>query len=157
MITASIFDGFEISVPLNFLERVSLSYSLLSFPGEDTFQGGIVWFKEWNIGPSYIERAGWKVVEQMRRGYGQIASLENAPGQRFRRDEFVDAQAFLLQAMSFEWDVFFVPALADHYIFVSHTQVAYCVAHDAKLLGELCSYLNPWGPRNDLPFFLQSR
>jgi len=149
--------AFAVAVPGPFLQRVGLCYSLLSFPSEDYFQGGMLWLREWNIGAGGIERVGWKVMEQMRRGYGQSASLENEPGHAFRSDEFVDAQAFVLQAMAFEWDAFLIPSISDYYIFISHSGTVHCIANEASKLEELCSRLNRWGPRNELPFFLQRK
>src|SRR5260370_9919779 len=101
--------GIRLTVPREAQAAVMLAHRLLAFEGDDGYYGAFMWFANWDIGTPQIERCGLRMLEQMRRGYGVTASVENAPGQLFRTDEIADAHAFLTLPLLFGWDAYFMP------------------------------------------------
>src|SRR5579872_5413393 len=77
--------GIRLNIPSEGPKTAALAASLLSV--EDDFYGATMWFTNFDFGTPRIERCALRILEQMRRGYGVTASLENAPAQLFRTDE----------------------------------------------------------------------
>src|ERR1700677_3837129 len=64
---------------LNFPEspfRVAYAARLLSllgaFSDESGFYGALLWLRLWDIGSPQLEKSGWKMVERMRMGFGDL-------------------------------------------------------------------------------------
>lgn len=83
-----------------------------------------LWVTTWGVWDVRDEAIGLKALEQFRRSYGELRSLEAAPGQYFRHDEFVESVCCLLQPMLVGWDAYYVPHWAygglDYFVLVSH-------------------------------------
>ncbi len=135
---------------------MALASSLMSAEEDDGFYGALIWFTNWDIGTPNIERSGLRILEQMRRGYGVTASVENAPAQLFRSDEAVDAQAFLTLPMLFGWDAYFTPHGTRYFAYVRQNGSLFLVTDGEEVLQKLKASLDPYRPALELPSYLQS-
>ena len=88
------------------------------------FSHAYFWITTWHVWGYETEAVGLKTFEQIRRSYGELRSLEAAPGTYFRHDEFTESVACLLQPMLIGWDAYYVPTWQwgslDYFVFVSH-------------------------------------
>jgi len=91
---------------------------------ETDFMHADLWVTTWGVWDVRDEAIGFKALEQFRRSYGELRSLEAAPGHYFRHDEFVESVCCLLQPMLVGWDAYYVPHWAygglDYFVSVSH-------------------------------------
>ena len=108
----------SIKIPSESGPAVALGASLLAFEANVGFYGGLLWLANWDIGTPQLERAGLRMIEQMRRGYGAFSSMENAPGNLFRTDEIADLHAFLCVPMLFGWDAYFIPRGTQYFAYI---------------------------------------
>lgn len=88
------------------------------------FLGASLWVTAFGIWGPLQEAINLKTLEQFRRSFGENRSLESAPGNYFRHDEFVESVCCLLQPMLVGWDAFYVPTWAygglEYFVAVSH-------------------------------------
>lgn len=121
--------------------------SMLGIEDESLFYGALLWITLSTIGSLQLEKAGWKMVEKMRQGFGENRPLQTASGHFFRSDEVVDLTAFLVPCFVFGWDAYIVPSSNnDFFVHISHDEYWGVVsrtqeAHD-KLFDDLKD-LNP--------------
>lgn len=91
---------------------------------ERHFSHADLWVTTWGVWSPKIEAVGFKTLEQFRRSYGENRSLQAAPGQSFRHDEFTESVCCLLQPMIVGWDAYYVPhwvgGALDYFVSVSH-------------------------------------
>lgn len=90
---------FFIAAPETFRGMMALARAIIVFGGEAGFHGGLLWLHRWDIGSPQSVRVGWQIMEDMRRARGDVQSLDIAPAQSFRHDEFVPLHAFLLHVL----------------------------------------------------------
>jgi hypothetical protein len=148
--------GASIRIPLEAGPAVALCSGLLAFEANVDFYGGLVWLANWDTGTPQIERAGLKMIEQMRRGYGACSSIENAPGNLFRTDEVADLHAFLCVPMLFGWDAYFIPRGTRYFAYVRRNGFLYLVTEEEKTHSALLSHLACWKPSSDVPSYVTS-
>ncbi len=141
--------GFMIKVPPEHRRIATLVHDLLMLSHPSLFEGGLVWLQQWEIGVSELVRPGWRIVEAMRRAHGDLRSLEIAPAQLFRHDEFVDLHAFLIQVMAYGWGAYFVPSSGGYFLEFRTSNRLLCRAKSAEALEELYTALQEWGPLRD--------
>lgn len=121
-------------ITLNYPEtplRVTYAARLISMLGADSdearFGGSLLWLRLWTIGSPQLEKSGWRLVERMRMGFGELRPLGNASGHWFRSDEIADLAAFIVPCFVYRWDAYVVPANAGCFAFISHDGF-WCVA-----------------------------
>jgi hypothetical protein len=148
--------GIRLDVPAEARRAVALASSLLAVEGDAGFSGALIYFTDWGYSPPQIENCAVQMLEQMRRGYGVTASVENAPGQIFRSDEIVDAQAFLAIPLLFGWDAYFVPHGTRCFAYARENASLFLVTDDEEVLQKLQGLLDPYRPVPELPSYLQS-
>jgi hypothetical protein len=111
--------------------RVTYFARLISMLGtmgdEANFNGALLWIRYWNSGSSQLEKSGWRLVERMRMGFGELRPLNVAKGHWFRADEIADLAAFIVPCFVYGWDAYIVPANAGCFAFISHDEF-WCVA-----------------------------
>jgi hypothetical protein len=105
--------------------RVTYAARLLSMLGafegdESTFNGALLWLRLWEIGSPQLEKAGWKMIERMRMGYGELRPLGEANAHWFRSDEIAELAAFIVPCFVFGWDAYILPSGGHTFGFVSH-------------------------------------
>jgi hypothetical protein len=148
---------FFVEAPEAFREIVVLIRQILTFRGEPGFDGGMLWLRQWEIGSPQLVRAGWKIIEGMRRAQGELRPLEVAPAQVFRGDELVDLHGFLVQVVGFGWVVDLVRPTGDFFLhFKSNRQICFA-ANSAGTLAELRANFNEWNPTDEDPMVLKMR
>lgn len=101
--------------------------SMMGASDEALFDGALLWIRLWNIGSPQLEKTGWRLIERMRMGFGELRPLGTANGHWFRTDEVVDLAAFILPCLVYGWDAYVVPANAGCFAFISHDEF-WCVA-----------------------------
>ena len=148
--------GLRLAVPAEAQKTAALAASILSVEDDGGYYGGLLWFTNWDIGTPQIERCGLRILEQMRRGYGVTASVENAPAQLFRTDEMTDVQAFLTLPMLFGWDAYFAPHGTRYFAYVRRNGSLFLVTDKEPVLDKLRAVLNPYRPASELPTYLRS-
>lgn len=127
----------------------------LTRQNEASFQGGLLWFRRWDIGSPQFVQVGWEIIEGLRRGHGDMRSLNVAPAQWFRHDEFVSLNAFLLQAIAFGWVADYVPAAARFFVHLKDNRQACVTADSAGTLRELRTMFDAWNPTDEDPMVLR--
>jgi hypothetical protein len=145
--------GIRLNVPGEGRAAAALASSLVAF--EDEYHGGFLWFTNWDIGTPQIERAGLKIVEQMRRGYGVTSSVENAPAQLFRSDESVDAQAFLTMSVIFGWEAFLMPHRTRYFAYARPNGSLFLVTDEEEISHKLLAFFEYLHPVVELPSYLK--
>jgi hypothetical protein len=143
-------------ITLNYPEtplRVTYAARLISMLGtgsdEAQFSGSLLWVRLWTIGSPQLEKSGWRLVERMRMGFGELRPLGTASGHWFRSDEITDLAAFIVPCFVYQWDAYVVPANAGCFAFISHDGF-WCVAtRDSEAHKQIWSSLNDVGPRID--------
>jgi hypothetical protein len=133
--------------------RVTYFARLISMLGtqddETHFYGALLWIRLWTIGSPGLEKSGWKIVERMRMGYGELRPLGKANGHWFRSDELVDLAAFIVPCFVYGWDTYIVPARGDCFVFISHDGF-WCIAtRTTELYAQLLKNLKDLNPRVD--------
>jgi hypothetical protein len=120
--------------------------AMMGIEDEGFFYGALLWITLSTIGSHQLEKAGWKIVEKMRQGFGENRPLQTASGQWFRSDELVDFTAFILQCFVFGWDAYLVfSGSKDFFIFISHDEYWGIVTRTEEVHKRLLSQLNELG------------
>jgi hypothetical protein len=100
--------------------RVSLvSRSMEAFRGEPEL---LVWFKDWSVWPSG-ERM--HIFERVRKSYGEVRQLGDAPATLFEAGEIEDAISFVTVAVLFLWDCYVLTPSGAKLLFFSHDECGY--------------------------------
>jgi hypothetical protein len=113
--------------PLRVTYFARLVSMLGTFGDEANFHGALLWLRYWNAGTSQLEKSGWRLVERMRMGFGELRPLGVANGHWFREDELADLAAFIVPCFVYGWDAYIVPSNANCFAFISHDEF-WCVA-----------------------------
>ena len=142
---------FFVLAPEEFRLIMAFTRAMLEFRSEADFCGGLLWLRRWSIGSPQMVRVGWRIIEDIRRVHGGLQSLEVAPAQLFRDDEFVDLHAFLAQVVGFGWKAEFVPSTGNFFLhFKDNRQVCF-TAKSADVLNELRVDFARWNPTDEDP------
>jgi hypothetical protein len=121
--------------------------SMLGINDESVFYGALLWITLSTIGSAQLEKAGWKLIEKMRQGFGENRSLQTASGHFFRSDEIVDLNAFLVPCFVFGWDAYIVPCFnSDFFVHISHDEYWGVVARTQEAYDKLFSDLKDLNP-----------
>lgn len=142
-------------IVLNYPEtplRVTYVARLISMLGtggdEGLFYGALLWLRLWTIGSIQLEKSGWRLMERMRMGFGELCPLGTANGHWFREDEIADLAAFVVPCFVYGWNAYIVPSNADCFAFISHDEL-WCIAtRNAELHARLCEELQEFNPRS---------
>jgi hypothetical protein len=148
---------FFITAPEEHRRIVVLARALLVFRGEANFSGGMLWLQRWDIGSPQFVRAGWRILEDIRRAHGEVRSLEIAPAQLFRDDELVALHAFLIQVTAFGWVSDYVPSGEGFYIHFKDNRQVCVTAQSPETLNELRVHLQQWHPTEEDPMVLKMK
>jgi hypothetical protein len=119
----------------------------------DSFQGAMIWFRDWGIWNEADEAMGARVIGQMRAGLGENRDLMEAPGHIFSDKEFLDARAFWTWPIILGWDAILFPAKGDYFVFNSHDEVVCFVARDRSTYTDLLEQLKTWEPEESAWYF----
>src|SRR5690242_18940910 len=92
---------------------------------------------QWDEGVCEFVRPGSRIIEDMRRAHGDLRTMDIAPAQLFRRDEFVELHVFLIQVMAYGWRAYFVPSTSDYFLDLRISEKFLCKAKSPEKLEEL--------------------
>jgi hypothetical protein len=126
-----VMDGPETPHGATYVARV---ISMLGIQDEALFCGALLWIRDWGIGSPQLEKSGWRLIERMRMGFGELRPLGIANGHWFRDDEVADLAAFVLPCLVYGWDAYVIP---NHpgcgcFAFISHDEFWCVVTRDPK-------------------------
>jgi hypothetical protein len=121
--------------------------SMLGTQSDEFFCGALLWIRLWDIGSPQLEKSGWRLIERMRMGFGELRPLGTANGHWFRHDEIADLAAFIVPCLVYGWDAYVVPANAGCFAFISHDEF-WCVAtRDTEVHAQAWEELKGLSPR----------
>src|SRR5271169_6224635 len=138
--------SFVLKTPPEHRRISALAHDILMLSDPALFEGGVVWLYQWEIGVAELVRPGWRIIEDIRRAHGDLRSLEIAPAELFRNDEFVELHAFLIQVMAYGWSGHFIPSVGGYFLQFTTSERLICKAKSAEKLQELYSALKIWTP-----------
>jgi hypothetical protein len=123
--------------------------AMLGNQGDEAFfYGALLWIRLWDIGSPQLEKSGWRLIERMRMGFGELRPLDTANGHWFRRDEIADLTAFIVPCLVYGWDAYVIPSNAGCFAFISHDEF-WCVAtRDTEVQARASEELKDLKPRN---------
>jgi hypothetical protein len=142
---------FFVEAPEEHRMIAALAYHILAFRDEVSFSGGLLWLQRWDIGSPQLVRPGWRILEDIRRAHGEFRSLEAAPVQFFRDDEFVELHAFLIQVMGFGWVTDYVPGAGRFFLHFKDNRQIRITADSQQILKELRTAFQKWNPTDEDP------
>lgn len=138
-----------VDLPKKPYEVVALVNELLPYTVNNPFEGALLWLREWGIWSELVERAGFRVMELLRRADGVIRSPEEAPRYLFDALELVDLQVGLLQPVLIGWDAFMVPDSGDYIVATSHDETTCILTRTLQLHEKLLADLKSWNCQSD--------
>lgn len=118
-----------------------------------SFQGAMIWLRDWGIWNEPDEEMGTRIIGQMRGALGENRELAEAPGHIFSEQEFVDARAFWTLPMVLGWDAMLFPDKADYFVFSSHDEVVCFVVRERRRYVELLEQMKTWKPEESAWYF----
>lgn len=144
-----------IELPEKPYELVALANALLPYSAAVPFQGALLWVRQWGVWNELVERAGFRVLEMMRRLQGDTRPPEEAPGYLFDAHELVDLQVCLIQPLLIGWDAFMVPESGDYVVATSHDETTSVLARTPQIYESMLAELQPWNPREDPEWYFK--
>ena len=148
---------FFIAAPETFRGMMAVSRAIIVFGGEAGFHGGLLWLHRWDIGSPQSVRVGWQIMEDMRRARGDVQSLDIAPAQSFRHDEFVPLHAFLLNVIGLGLVADFVSSSRHFFAhFKDNEQICFST-DEVDTFKELQKHFSSWNPTDEDPMILKLR
>jgi hypothetical protein len=118
-----------------------------TFGDESGFYGGLLWLHLWDIGSPQLVMSGWKMVERMRMGFGELRPLGDANAHWFRSDEIAELAAFIVPCFVYGWDAYVVPSVGDCYGFISHDEYWCVVARNQEVCDRLLADFAEFKPQ----------
>ncbi|HUY15518.1 MAG TPA: hypothetical protein VMX16_18090 [Terriglobia bacterium] len=144
-----------IELPTKPYELVALANALLPYSEASPFQGALLWIRQWGVWNELVERAGFRVMEIMRRLHGDARRPEEAPGYLFDAQELVDLQVCLIQPLLIGWDAFMVPESGDYIVATSHDETTCVLARTPQIHERMLAELQSWNPREDQEWYFK--
>jgi len=141
----------EFQLPAEATRAMALAYTLLMTmildDHESKFQGALLWIRQWGIWSETTERVGLKIVEMMRLAIGESRSLQDTSAHLFDKHELVEAHAFIMQPLFFQWDAFFVPSSGKYFATIDHDGELYVASQDQLTNQALLHRFQDWHPK----------
>jgi hypothetical protein len=144
-----------IELPEKPYQLVALANALLPYTESVPFQGALLWIRQWGVWNEFVERAGFRVMEVMRRVHGDSRPLEEAPGNLFDEQELIDLQVCFIQPLLIGWDAFLVPESGDYIVATSHDEITCVIGRTPQIHERLLAELQPWNPREDQEWYFK--
>jgi hypothetical protein len=106
----------------------------------------IIQLTEWTLGTSDFDEVGWKTCELMRRGYGELRSLEVACVHVFRFDEALEGPALLMQIFVNQWSAILTQQPIMFFISIDEEYLKFHL-HDTQVAKYVSERLSRWSPQ----------
>ncbi|HEY6444841.1 MAG TPA: hypothetical protein VIY53_00160 [Acidobacteriaceae bacterium] len=84
--------------------------------------GGTLVYADWGIWDRRASIAGYQMVERIRATFGEHRPFDVAPVNHFRSDEFPLLTNFILAALVYGWDAYYIPNYRGCFAFISHDE-----------------------------------
>ena len=114
----------EMPFPKKASEFAYPAVSLPMLKEMDTFQwgGGTLIFTDWGIWNQEASLAGYQMVERIRSTFGELRPFNVATVNRFREDEHLLLINFVLAALIYGWDAYYIPNYGGRFAHISHDE-----------------------------------
>jgi hypothetical protein len=148
-LTALDSDSCFVTVPIPQSMRLLHPFSLdLMSIFDDMFTrcGFVLQLTEWTLGSSEYDQVGWKVVDSMRRAFGENRSLEVAPVHVMRFDELLETRALMMQVLLNSWSAIVTAVPVNYFFAFDEDGVRVCVAN-RQIAATVIAALSRWNPR----------
>ena len=89
--------------------------------------GGTLIFTGWGIWSQKANLAGYQMVERIRSTFGELRPFHLATVNRFRQDELLLLTNFILAALVYGWDAYYVPSYEGCFVHISHDEFCHIV------------------------------
>lgn len=119
--------------------------SVVEEDDEDRFEGGLLWFRDWNIGSETVQRVGLNLLQRVRGSPTDVYDLSGRPAHLLDRSQLVTAQTLLMLPMVFRWDAYYVPHSGRWLAFVSHEGFVQVQTQSELLASELAGRFDRGG------------
>jgi hypothetical protein len=144
-------------VPSAYGDSIQLLHRLLTVPTEGGFEGGLAWQLNW-WSEKESEKVTLKIIEKVRRGYGERRSLEDAPASLFESGELHVAIAILIQPLLNTWAAQFVSASGQFFMMSTVSGYLYFMARDKETDERVLENTAGWKPWKEIPgYFKQDK
>lgn len=104
---------------------LAVSLPILSEMDRVEWHGGTLVFTDWGIWSERANIAGYQMVERIRMSFGEMRPFGMATVNRFRRDEQPLLTSFILAALIYGWDAYYIPNYEGCFAYISHD--GYCL------------------------------
>jgi hypothetical protein len=84
------------------------------------WKGGAVWYQDFDVWNHEANVAGWKMIERIRAGYGELRPFDQATVNIFKDDDRTILPAFLLAPLIYGWDAYYIPQERGSFARISH-------------------------------------
>lgn len=148
-------EALEFLVPQESGRATALAY-LFGDLEKERFEGGLVVFREWNIGSPGLDRIGHSVVSFILKNRSADQIDPNRPLAIVVDSSESDLiPSLLLQGMIFGWDVYYVSNTAEDVVFISHDEIAYLISSRTSFVTDINIQLEQHGARRvPIPYYL---
>jgi hypothetical protein len=130
----------RLKIPTQGRQTISMAYvvlmSELEEDVEEYFAGGLLWFRDWNIGSETYERVGLSLLQGLR-GAGRADDLGTKPALVLGPSEFAVANAAVTLPLLFQWDAWYFPQSGGWMATISHDGYAEVEAETRDLMARL--------------------
>jgi hypothetical protein len=100
--------------------HLAVTLPLLSEMDNVEWAGGTLVYADWGIWDQRASVAGYQMVERIRATFGELRPFHVAPVNHFRQDELPLLTNFILAALVYGWDAYYIPNYGGCFAFVSH-------------------------------------
>lgn len=114
----------EVPFPSKAGEFAYLATTLPLFRSKDPcdWGGGTLVFTDWGIWNERANLAGYQMVERIRSTFGEHRPFHIATANRFRVDEQLLLTSFILAALIYGWDAYYIPNYGGCFAHISHDE-----------------------------------
>lgn len=125
-------------------DTVLLTDYLIPSWEEPSFQGGLLWIKDFGIWGENSEKTGLAMLKQITSGHGEQMALGERSSFLFTAEEVYEAHSLLLLPILFGWDALWVPNTGDYVVSIEHHGRASVTSRNKVIDDELRTRLKDW-------------
>ena len=124
-------------------EFASLAVTLPMRSPMDTVEwhGGTLVFTDWRIWGEQASLAGYQMIERIRSTFGEQRPFDVATVNHFRSDEHPLLTNFILAALVYGWDAYYIPNYGGCFVHISHDEWCCLVTESNKDFKGLAEHL----------------
>jgi hypothetical protein len=137
-------------VPSAYCSIVQLLHRLLTLPTEGGFEGGLMWQLNW-WSEKESEKVTLKTIDKMRRGYGELRPLDDAPACLVGASELYDGIGLLVHPLLNTWAAQFVSTSGRYIVRSTVSGYLYFMPSDKETVDIVLEGTAGWKPRREIP------